>query len=236
MNIIIFIIEVIFVALFLILSIILLPIGYLLRAINKNMSLSYASTIIRFVLKVIKLLSLTSFEVRYDEDIDNSKPHFYISNHRGIFDVILLYPLINGRCLIISKDKLKKYPLVAQWMELIGCYFLDRENMRSGFKMVVYSIEMLKKGVSVFIFPEGTRSKGENYVDMLEFKEGCFAIPKKANVDIIPIAIHDTKDIFEKNKMLSVGHKIYAHIGKASMIGDEDNVGVKYREIVRGLM
>lgn len=235
MNIICFIIEIIFIFLFFIISIFLIPIGYIIKLIDVKLSMLYATSIVRFVFVGIKILSFTKINIKKDEDIVNDEPCFYISNHRGIFDIILLYPLIKGNCIIIAKDSMKKYPFLYQWMDLIGCYFLDRNNMRSGFKMVLYSIEMLKKGVSVFIFPEGTRSKGEDYKDLLEFKEGCFSIPMKTQTSVVPIGIYDTRLIFEKNKMLSVFNHIYIHIGKKEKISLEKGNGEYFMNKVKGL-
>ena len=59
------------------------------------------------------------------------------------------------------------------------------------------TVQKIKNGISVFIFPEGTRSHGENELDMLEFHNGSLKMASKANCPIVPVALLNTRNIFE---------------------------------------
>lgn len=235
-NILLIILLFIVLLIFGVLSIILLPIAYLLRAINKDLSIKYASAIISFIFILIRNIMMIKLDIDYEERLDKDTTYMYISNHRGNFDVILTYPLLNIGTFIIAKDSLKKIFILKQWMDLIDCYFLNRQDLRDGFNMVLTSIDKLNNKYSMLIYPEGTRSLSENAIDMLEFKEGVFAIAKKAKVKIIPIAIKDTSNILEKNKFLKTREKIKIRFGRAEDISNIDAPGIYFQDKIKKML
>ena len=80
------------------------------------------------------------------------------------------------------------------WMKRLYCLFLDRSNVKEGLKTILTGIEYIKKGISICIFPEGTRSKDGN---MIPFKEGSMKMASKTGCPIIPIAITNSAQIWE---------------------------------------
>ena len=66
-----------------------------------------------------------------------------------------------------------------------------------GMKTILLAIEEMKNGISICIFPEGTRNRNESELDLLPFHEGSFKIATKAGCPIVPIAIHNSAGIFE---------------------------------------
>lgn len=123
-------------------------------------------------------------------------PVLFVSNHEGNFDIPTLLSTIPKPFGFISKKEVNKFPIIPMYMEEMNCVFLDRTDRRSALKSITDTIEKLKEGHSILIFPEGTRSKGQS---MSEFKAGFMRIAKDADVPILPIAIHGTSDIMEKN-------------------------------------
>ena len=87
-----------------------------------------------------------------------------------------------------------KVPLLRDWMKRLYCLFLDRSNVKEGLKTILTGIEYIKKGISICIFPEGTRSKDGN---MIPFKEGSMKMASKTGCPIIPIAITNSAQIWE---------------------------------------
>ena len=79
-------------------------------------------------------------------------------------------------------------------MKRLYCLFLDRSDMRAGMQMILTGIDYIKKGISICIFPEGTRSKDGK---MLPFKEGSMKMATKTGCPIIPIAISNSAQIWE---------------------------------------
>ena len=118
-------------------------------------------------------------------------------NHRSFFDILLTYVLVPDLTGFVAKKELSRFPVFKVWMQYIHCLFLDRSNIKEGLKMILDGAEKIKNGISVFIFPEGTRSHGENELDMLEFHNGSLKMASKANCPIVPVALLNTRNIFE---------------------------------------
>ena len=90
---------------------------------------------------------------------------------------------------------MERFPLLVNWMRNLHCLFLDRDNIKEGLKTILTGIEKVKSGISIFIFPEGTRNKVND--TFLPFHDGSFKIAEKGKCPIIPIAINNAAAIFE---------------------------------------
>ncbi len=130
------------------------------------------------------------------ENIPNG-PVLFVANHEGNFDIPVLLGFIEKPFGFISKVEVKKVPIIRDWMVMISCVFIDRTNRRQSVQMIRQAAENLKKGHSLVIFPEGTRSRGAG---LKEFKTGAMRIAKEAGVPIVPIAVSGTSGLFEVNK------------------------------------
>ncbi len=122
----------------------------------------------------------------------------YVGNHRSIFDILVLYVQHKGLTGFIAKDSMEKVPSLRVWMRYLYCLFLKRDDMKQGMKVILQAIEYIKQGVSICVFPEGTRNKGEE-LSVLPFKEGTFKIATKTACPIVPVAINNTAEIFENH-------------------------------------
>ena len=89
-----------------------------------------------------------------------------------------------------------RYPLLRDWMKNLYCLFLDRSTPKEGLKTILQAIEYVKSGISICIFPEGTRNTGEE-LSMLPFKDGALKIAEKTGCAIIPMSMNNTQAIFE---------------------------------------
>ena len=88
-------------------------------------------------------------------------------------------------------------PLLNIWMKHLHCLFLDRDDVKQGLKTILEAIEKAKNGISITIYPDGTRSKDDDVVQ--PFKEGSFKVAQKAGVPIVPMTIVNSADIFERH-------------------------------------
>ncbi len=120
----------------------------------------------------------------------------FISNHQGNFDIPILMSYINYPKGFIAKIETQKIPLVRKWMKHIHCIFMDRSTLKGSAGAIIEGINTLKKGHSLIIFPEGTRSKGDQ---MGEFKAASFKLATKPKVPIVPITISGSYKIMEGN-------------------------------------
>ena len=117
----------------------------------------------------------------------------YIGNHRSFFDIIITYsrcPRLTG---YISKQSITKIPVLGLWMKRLHCLFLDRDDIKQGLKVVLAAIDQVKSGISICVFPEGTRCKNkDDLTEVQSFKEGTFKIATKSKCKIVPMAIMGT--------------------------------------------
>ncbi|HNH08095.1 MAG TPA: lysophospholipid acyltransferase family protein [Leptospiraceae bacterium] len=126
-------------------------------------------------------------------------PVVFVSNHQGNFDIPVLIGFIPKPFGFISKMEVMKIPVVGSWMKIMNCVFMDRSSRAKSTQAITAGVEILKKGHSLVIFPEGTRSKGG---PVQAFKAGSVRLAIDAEVPIVPIAINGTANIMEKNKYI----------------------------------
>ena len=130
------------------------------------------------------------------------------------FDVVTAYSRCPDLTGFVSKDNLEKIPLLSAWMRRLYCLFLNRSDIRQGLKTILTGVEQMKSGISMCIYPEGTRNHEE---ELLPFKEGSLKMAEKTGCAIIPMAICHSDDIFENhmpwirpaNVILEYGKPIY---------------------------
>lgn len=194
-----FIIIVILVVGFLILSIPVLILEWLIGKWNPAFRDISSLRIVQGVFKLILKVAGAKVTVIGEENVPKDEPVLYIGNHRSFFDVLVTYsrcPRLTG---YVAKASMEKVPLLSLWMKRLYCLFLDRENIKEGLKTILKGIEQIKSGTSMCIFPEGTRSKGRDELDLLPFKEGSFKMAEKTGCPIILMSMNNTAEIFENH-------------------------------------
>ena len=132
-----------------ILSIILLPIGFIISKINESTGQKYASVIIKIIFKIILFISGTKLEVRGKSNIPSDEAVLFVGNHRSYFDVVIAYTLVPAKTGFVAKKEIGRIPIFRQWMILLKCLFLDRKNIKEGLKTILKGIDYLKEGTSI---------------------------------------------------------------------------------------
>lgn len=146
--------------------------------------------------KTLVKLTGSKIEVVGQEKIPKG-PVLFVSNHQGNFDVPILIGFLEKPLGFISKVEVKKIPFIPRWMEAMNCVFIDRKDRRKAVQSIRDGIATLKKGHSLVIFPEGTRSKGD---EMGEFKKGGLRLATDSKVPVVPITISGSYKIMEESK------------------------------------
>lgn len=182
---------------FLILSIPLLIVEWIIGKFFPETKDISSLRIIQAVFRFIIWLTGVKVTVIGKENIPKDTPVLYIGNHRSYFDILLTYVRCPGLTGFVAKKEMERYPLLSNWMRYLHCLFLDRNDIRQGLQTILTAIEKIKAGISICIFPEGTRNKADSDLDMLEFHDGSFKIAVRSKCPIIPIAMCNTSEIFE---------------------------------------
>ncbi len=187
----------IFLVLFLVLTLPLMLIGWILKKIVPHTGDVFCLAIVSWGFRVIKWLSGVKLTVIGHDKIPRDRNLLYVGNHRGLFDTVLTYPLVVGPTGYIAKKEMLKAPILNLWMVLLHCQFLDRKDTRAGLKVILNSIELEKKGISMAVFPEGTRNKNYDSDELLPMHNGSFKVATKSDALIVPMAICGSHNILE---------------------------------------
>lgn len=190
-----FILVALFLFLFLLLGIPVLGIEWIIGRFNKERQDYQSLRIVQWGFRVILRISGVDITVIGEENVPD-EPVLFIGNHRSYFDILLTYSRCRRLTGYVAKKEMEHYPLLRDWMKRLYCLFLDRSSPREGLKTILQAIEYVKNGISICIFPEGTRNDGEE-LTMLPFKDGALKIAEKTGCAIIPISMNNTHSIFE---------------------------------------
>ncbi|MBI5902118.1 MAG: 1-acyl-sn-glycerol-3-phosphate acyltransferase [Deltaproteobacteria bacterium] len=129
------------------------------------------------------------------DNIPRGRAVMFMSNHQGAFDIPALQRAIPADFRWVAKKSLFKTPLIGWAMSIAGYIPIERENAASAFKSLEAAADRIRMGVSVVIFPEGTRSQSD---ELLPFKRGAFMLAVKSGVPVVPVAIKGTKGILKR--------------------------------------
>ncbi|MEG2871291.1 MAG: 1-acylglycerol-3-phosphate O-acyltransferase, partial [Clostridium sp.] len=143
-------------------------------------SIATVRNVFRFILKIAGI----TVTVKGLENIPKDRSVLYVGNHRSYFDILVGYTTVPGLVGFVAKKEMEHCPLLSDWMANVNCLFLDRKNLKEGLKTILQGIENIKRGVSVWIFPEGTRNRNKDLLELLPFKEGSLKIAEKSGCPV----------------------------------------------------
>lgn len=148
----------------------------------------------RIVARMVYIFSPT-WRVRVEgaENVDSSKHYVITSNHQSFFDIPLLFFLPLWKFKFVSKIEVRNIPAIGWMLGLRGDIVIRRGTREAATTVMREGTQHLQAGVSVAIFPEGTRTKdGEVH----RFKDGAFRLAQENKVAILPCVMDDTKRLF----------------------------------------
>ena len=163
--------------------------------------------VVHFISKLITdtVLGIFGREVIGGENIDRKQPYVIVINHTSMMDIMSIYPLP----LVfkwVSKREVYRIPMVGRLLFMHGDIVINRASTKEAMQLVhTRGMEWLKKGASVSIFPEGTRSKdGEIH----NFKAGAFILAKDAEVPILPVVLAGTNNMVRNRIFMNWKNRI----------------------------
>ncbi len=136
-----------------------------------------------------KLLGV-EVEIRRDPAIAKQMPCVFLANHQNNYDLFTISGALIPGTVTIGKKSLKFIPFFGQLYWLAGNILIDRNNKSKAVGAMQGAVDKIKQQqLSVWVFPEGTRSYGRG---LLPFKTGAFHIAQQAQVPIVPICMSTT--------------------------------------------
>ncbi len=167
------------------------------------------------------------------EEIDEAAPCIYICNHQSNFDLFVIGVAVPRRTVSVGKKSIKYIPFFGQVYWLAGNILIDRGRGRKAMETLEKIREwMLQKKMSVWIFPEGTRSKGRG---LLPFKKGAFYMAIKAQLPIKPIVSSSYHNLLDLNRWKEIPISM-AHLPAISTEGKSEEDVVELMNLAREQM
>ncbi|MFH1976667.1 MAG: lysophospholipid acyltransferase family protein [Pseudomonadota bacterium] len=147
------------------------------------------------------ILALSPIEVTVKglSNIDPDKSYIYMSNHQSNYDIPILLGHLPVQFRWLAKIELFRIPVFGYAMKRAGYICIDRSNQKSAFESLKKAAGIIRDGVSVMVFPEGTRSMDGN---IGSFKKGGFVLAVESGVPIVPVIIYGTFSIMPKSRLL----------------------------------
>lgn len=164
-----------------------------------------ANTWARYILFVNGI----SYTAHNKENIPETQSNLVvISNHQGSFDIPIYMACIPFTVGFIAKKELKKMPVINVWMIALDCIFINRKKLRESTRQINERIHQKDKN-PIFIFPEGTRSKGPQ---MGAFKPASLKLLFNEGADVFPVTISGSYKCMELHHNVKSEHvEVFYH-------------------------
>lgn len=136
------------------------------------------------------LLRLAGLRVAAEglDQLTENEPQVIVCNHQSIFDIPVLFATLPVSLRFVAKRELSRIPLFAGAMRKAGHVFIDRGDRAQAIEaMREAGVRMRREGLTLVLFPEGTRSRDGR---LRSFKKGAFALAAETRTAIVPVAVH----------------------------------------------
>ncbi|HET6362996.1 MAG TPA: lysophospholipid acyltransferase family protein [Gemmatimonadota bacterium] len=146
---------------------------------------------------ILKSLDIP-LEVTGRERLERGQTYVLMSNHQSVFDIFALFRACDRPFRMVAKRILFWIPILGWSMWMCGFIPIDRSNRESAIRSLERAARKIRSGVSVLVFPEGTRSRDGT---LHPFKKGGFMLALEAGVPVVPVVVLGTDAIMEKGSL-----------------------------------
>lgn len=148
--------------------------------------------------------TLVKVTINGRENIDKDTSYVFVANHQGAYDIFSIYGFLGHNFKWMMKKSLEKIPFVGYACRRAGQVFVDNSSPAAVKQTMQEAHDHLQGGISVVVFPEGTRSKNGK---IKSFKRGAFQLAVELNMPVVPITISGAYEIMPKDaKIPRWGH------------------------------
>lgn len=146
-------------------------------------------------------------DVHGKEHIPTDQSFVFFPNHQGLFDVLAIIEACDVPFSVVAKKEVKDVPFLKQVFAIMKAKIMDREDVRQSLQVILDVTQEVKNGRNYLIFPEGTRSRRGNQVG--DFKGGSFKCAVKAKAPIVPVALLNAFEPFDRNSIAPVTVQVH---------------------------
>ena len=166
---------------------------------RKDYDLERSYAFVKKVTKAANRAGRVTIEAHGLENIPKENGFIFFPNHQGLFDVLVFLESCPVPFAFVMKKEASQIILLKQVANALRSIVIDREDIRQSMEVINQVAEEVKKGRNFLIFAEGTRSKMGN--QLLPFKGGTFKSALKAQCPIVPCALIDSFQPFDKKSI-----------------------------------
>ncbi|HJT53266.1 MAG TPA: lysophospholipid acyltransferase family protein [Candidatus Angelobacter sp.] len=131
------------------------------------------------------------------DKIDPAGTYIFMSNHVSNLDPPVLVPLIPRRTSVLAKKELWRIPILGKALDLADIVPVERRNRDAARQSIKRAGEVMRHGINMTIYPEGTRSPDGR---LLPFKKGPFHLAAETGFPIVPVTILGTEEMLPKGR------------------------------------
>ncbi len=138
-------------------------------------------------------------EKRFPANYSQHSKAIYIANHQNNYDMVTASNIVQPPTVTVGKKSLLWVPFFGLLYWLTGNLLIDRNNRAKAHGTIAQVVKHIqKRNISVWMFPEGTRSRGRG---LLPFKTGAFHAAIAAGVPVIPVCVSTTSNKINLNRL-----------------------------------
>jgi 1-acyl-sn-glycerol-3-phosphate acyltransferase len=160
--------------------------------------------------RIALLANRVKVKVEGLENIHGKGPFIFMPNHQGSYDIFVLLGHLPFQFKWLVKKELFSIPFFGWAMAAAGYISIDRRGTRETVEAMNQAARRIREGMSVVIFPEGSRSPDGT---IQPFKKGGFTLAIKSKVPIIPMAIRGSREIMPKDRLTASSGEIRVRVG-----------------------
>ena len=168
------------------------------------------------------------------EHVTGKGPYVFMSNHQGSFDIFSLMAHLPFQFKWLAKKEIFSIPILGWAMAAAGYISIDREGTRETVEAMNKAARKIHDGMSVVIFPEGSRSRDGS---IQPFKNGGFSLAIKAKAPVVPMAISGSREVMPPEVLAAASGEIRIRIDppiatETYSVKDREMLKEKVREAI----
>ena len=171
-----------------------------------------------------------SLNIEGEEHLWSQRPAVFIFNHQSGLDSLLMAQITQRDVVGVAKKELENAPIVGPLMKAAGVVFVDRGNRSKAIEAMQPAVDAMRKGLSVVIAPEGTRSATKK---LGKFKKGAFRMAMAAGVPIVPVVLRNALDALPRDGIVirSATVDVVVHPPISTLDWNSENLDEHIKEI-----
>ena len=163
-------------------------------------------------------------QVEGNERLDPKQTYIFMSNHVSNLDPPIVIPALPGRASVLVKKEVFKVPILGRAMKMASLVPVDRRNREAAIASIERAAEVMRSGIHMAVFPEGTRSRDGH---LLPFKKGPFYLALETGLPIVPVTVIGTYEMMPKGRFSirpGIARVVFHAPIDPKQIGDRDSL------------